>query len=107
MDASTDCADRQSLDDESKGQADTNGKADTELARRRRIGWLGERQRLSEAEKDEYNLSIEANFIKKMGEAGHWWYEMLGECYIHGMMDGEAMAYQNNEGIKTTVFEIR
>jgi hypothetical protein len=34
-------------------------------------------------------------------------YEFLGECYIHGMMDGEAMASQNNEGLKTKVFELR
>jgi len=42
-----------------------------------------------------------------MGDDGQWYYEMMGECYVHGMMDGEAMAHQNNEGILTTVFEIR
>jgi hypothetical protein len=35
------------------------------------------------------------------------YYELLGESYIHGMMDGEAMAYQNAEEIKAQVFEIR
>jgi len=43
----------------------------------------------------------------KYGEGGQWHYEMMGECYVYGMMDGEAMAYQNNEGKPTTVFEIR
>jgi len=36
-----------------------------------------------------------------------WHYEFLGECYIHGMMDGEAMASQNNEAIMAEVFELR
>lgn len=34
-------------------------------------------------------------------------YEFLGECYVHGMMDGEAMAYQNTKGISAQVFELR
>lgn len=34
-------------------------------------------------------------------------YEVLGECYVHGMMDGEAMAYQNEKGIRAQVFELR
>jgi Heterokaryon incompatibility protein (HET) len=36
-----------------------------------------------------------------------WHYEFLGECYIHGMMDGEAMAAQNRDAIPTTLFELR
>ena len=35
------------------------------------------------------------------------YYEFLGECYIHGMMDGEAMAYQNEKGLGVKVFELR
>jgi len=35
------------------------------------------------------------------------YYEFLGECYIHGMMDGEAMAYQNEKGLGAKVFELR
>jgi hypothetical protein len=34
-------------------------------------------------------------------------YEVLGECYVHGMMDGEAMAYQNGKGIRAQIFELR
>ena len=34
-------------------------------------------------------------------------YEFLGECYIHGMMDGEAMGYQNEKSIPAQVFELR
>ena len=34
-------------------------------------------------------------------------YEFLGECYVHGMMDGEAMDYQNAKDISAQVFELR
>jgi hypothetical protein len=37
----------------------------------------------------------------------HRHYEFLGECYFNGMMDSEAIASQNNEGLKTKVFELR
>ncbi|OCL14441.1 HET-domain-containing protein [Glonium stellatum] len=36
-----------------------------------------------------------------------YWYKFLGECYIHGMMDGEAMARQNKDGLPMEVFELR
>ena len=35
------------------------------------------------------------------------YYQFLGESYVHGMMDGEAMAYQNENGIQAQVFELR
>ncbi|KAI7774250.1 hypothetical protein LA080_009050 [Diaporthe eres] len=35
------------------------------------------------------------------------YYEFLGEAYIHGMMDGEAVRRQINEGEPTRMFEIR
>lgn len=40
------------------------------------------------------------------------YYKFFGECYIHGMMDGEAMAYQNGQNksgkaIPAQVFELR
>ncbi|KAK7749917.1 hypothetical protein SLS53_000499 [Cytospora paraplurivora] len=35
------------------------------------------------------------------------WYELMGEAYIHGMMDGEAVRLQINEGIPLRMFEIR
>jgi len=34
-------------------------------------------------------------------------YEFIGECYIHGMMDGEAIQVSNNERIPPRIFEIR
>jgi hypothetical protein len=35
------------------------------------------------------------------------YYKFLGECYVHGMMDGEAMRYQNEKSIAPQVFELR
>lgn len=68
------------------------------------------KEELSQEEKDEYSQKIRKNLRDRLGEEGYFSYELLGECYIHGMMDGEAMLYQN-EGdvnvIPSMVFEIR
>ena len=34
-------------------------------------------------------------------------YVFLGECYIHGMMDGEAIRFLNEHHTKTSIFELR
>lgn len=47
---------------------------------------------------EEHNKRVDDNLC---------YFEFLGECYIHGMMDGEAMAYQNDENIRAQVFELR
>lgn len=47
---------------------------------------------------EEHNKRVDDNWC---------YYEFLGECYIHGMMDGEAMAYQNDENLRAQVFELR
>ena len=36
-----------------------------------------------------------------------YYYEFVGECYLHGMMDGEAIKYQNDNKIKAEIFELR
>ena len=36
-----------------------------------------------------------------------YYYEFVGECYLHGMMDGEAIKYQNDNEIKAELFELR
>ena len=43
---------------------------------------------------------------RKLNER-HVYYRLLGECYVHGMMNGEAILYQNEKGIKQEIFEIR
>lgn len=35
------------------------------------------------------------------------YYEFVGECYLHGMMDGEAIKYQNENEVRAEIFEIR
>jgi len=34
-------------------------------------------------------------------------YKMIGECYVHGMMRGEAIEHQNVERLEDVIFEIR
>lgn len=36
-----------------------------------------------------------------------YWYEFIGECYVHGMMDGEAIKYQNQNEVRARIFELR
>ena len=40
-------------------------------------------------------------------DVSKYYYEFVGECYLHGMMDGEAIKYQNDNQIKAEMFEIR
>ena len=35
------------------------------------------------------------------------YYEVIGECYVHGMMDGEAFAAKNARKIGQQIFELR
>ena len=69
------------------------------------------RRRLTKEAAETYDTEIRKNFRNKLGEDGFYHYRLLGECYIHGVMDGEAMAYQNgdkdNAPIPTTIFELR
>lgn len=38
-----------------------------------------------------------------------YYWRMIGECYVHGMMDGEAIAWQNDKGVeaKAELFDLR
>lgn len=69
-----------------------------------------ERIKLNDIEAAEYNHKIRENMRERLGEEGYYSYQLLGDCYIHGMMDGEAMLHQNegwHEPIPSMVFEIR
>jgi hypothetical protein len=90
-----------------EGDMENGEEVETSKPKRRKYPCNKRRQWLKKKEKAEYQRSVEANYARKTGKDGQWYYEMMGECYVHGMMDGEAMAHQNNEGISTTVFEIR
>ena len=45
--------------------------------------------------------------ISTIPEQRHVWFEFIGECYVHGMMDGEAIEKQNNEKLQRQLFELR
>ena len=62
-------------------------------------------EKLDGDEKTEERKKIEEH--NKRVEDNWSYYGCLGECYIHGMMDGEAMAYQNNHNLRARVFELR
>jgi len=40
-------------------------------------------------------------------EFDQFYYEIIGECYVHGMMNGEALEWQNEKEVKARVFELR
>ncbi|KAF2117042.1 heterokaryon incompatibility protein-domain-containing protein [Lophiotrema nucula] len=67
-------------------------------------------ERLTEREGEDYEAAIRDNLRRRQGEDGYYSSELLGDAYIHGMMDGEAMTYQS-EGwhapIPSMVFEMR
>lgn len=42
-----------------------------------------------------------------LSEDMKYWYEFKGPCYVHGMMDGEAIKYQNQRGVAPQIFELR
>ena len=45
--------------------------------------------------------------IRKGDEDREFWYEFIGECYVHGMMDGDAITYQHAHRNTARVFELR
>jgi len=45
--------------------------------------------------------------IRSKAEDLEYWYEFIGECYVHEMMDGDAITYQNTYGKRARVFELR
>ena len=65
-------------------------------------------ERLSPEEATSYEQAIYRNCAHRLRfEDRIYYYELLGECYVHGAMDGQAIAYQNAEGIRSQIFELR
>lgn len=71
--------------------------------------WTKSKKRaiLSKEQAEIFDARIRDTFKKRNGDNAKWYFEMIGESYIHSMMDGEAMKYQNDKGIPASVFEIR
>jgi hypothetical protein len=66
-----------------------------------------QRRRLTKAQREDYDWTIFHNLREKLGDEGYYSYTLLGECYIHGMMNGEAIQYQHERDIPSKIFEIR
>ena len=62
---------------------------------------------VTEEGKKDYNKVIRHKFWERLKEDGYFSWQFLGEAYVHGMMDGEAMKWQNENGIPPRVFELR
>ncbi|PMD41283.1 HET-domain-containing protein, partial [Hyaloscypha variabilis F] len=60
---------------------------------------------LEEISKEAYEISAERQ--KRRIEPRPTYYRLFGECYVHGMMSGEAIAFQHRNQIPTQVFDIR
>jgi hypothetical protein len=78
----------------------------------RRPSWCRkvDRTKLTSDDVEDYDKKVRNNLRERLGEEGYYSYTLLGECYIHGMMDGEAMQFQNEDAegvIPSMVFEIR
>ena len=69
-----------------------------------------DRTRLNREEAVDYDRKVQENMRERLGEEGYYSYTFLGECYIHGMMDGEAMYYhmEDVEGVMPSmIYELR
>lgn len=53
------------------------------------------------------DLTQDLHTPKLLTEEDKFYYEFIGECYIHGMMEGDAIKHQKDQGIKPQVFELR
>ncbi|KAI4622225.1 hypothetical protein J4E83_004965 [Alternaria metachromatica] len=55
------------------------------------------KDQLTDDEAKEYGKTVRDNLRDRLGKEGYYSYTFLGECYIHGMMDGEAIQYQSED----------
>jgi len=63
---------------------------------------IEEGKKLFETRKREQKKEIAQEVLKV-----NFYYRFVGECYVHGMMNGEAIKLQNERIIPTQVFELR
>lgn len=74
-----------------------------------RPGWVrqhGEPQVLLPQERDDYEATFRKKMRDRLGEDACFSYEFLGEAYVHGMMDGEAVKTRGRDE-REILFEIR
>jgi hypothetical protein len=98
-----------------KGQKESQkGKLENDPEEQRRKELTDDGNHLNEYGTEQYEWKLKKNVESWLGPDRFRYYQLLGECYIHGMMDGEAMAVQNGntedekaKPIPAQVFEIR
>jgi hypothetical protein len=66
-----------------------------------RLGWKRQSSTLV-VKKQEIDISQ-----KQEIKISRHYYQLIGACYLHGMMNGEAIRVQNEHNIKAESFEIR
>ncbi|KAI3327310.1 hypothetical protein HD806DRAFT_531888 [Xylariaceae sp. AK1471] len=59
------------------------------------------------ADEEEYASILRKEVPKSLRDDKCFYYTFLGECYVHGMMDGEAMRVQSYHSLRTHLFELR
>ena len=64
------------------------------------------RKCVTEEGKRDYNEVIRHKFWERLKMDGYFSRKFLGGAYVHGMMDGEAMKWQNENGIPPRVFDL-
>ena len=82
-----------------KAQQDERGGTRKPIARRKTV--------LEEHSEGEKLYRDRKKGEKKRPLAQEAYYRLVGECYVHGMMNGEAIGFQNREQISEQVFELR
>jgi hypothetical protein len=65
-----------------------------------------EAEEITIEEQKELDLNIERALAKDKEDPSRLYYLFIGPCYVHGMMNGEAIERQNLESIKSEVFEL-
>ena len=55
----------------------------------------------------EYRIRLPLMPKKTGGQANRNYYKLIGPCYVHGMMNGEAIMYQNDNQVRPEIFELR
>ena len=58
-------------------------------------------------ENGQENVGSEQTGVPVGPEEEKTFYELLGECYVYGIMDGEAIEFQEKNSIKSELFELR
>jgi hypothetical protein len=74
-----------------------------------RPGWIrehGEPQVMQPKEQEVYEALFRRNMQLRLGEDAYFSYKFLGEAYVHGMMDGEAVKSRGKDE-QDILFEIR